>query len=330
MSISDVKIGRQGYIGLAIESVAGTPESAPSTYIPFTDYSVSDKHEPIADIASRASRLQDYDAVTGKKWGEGDIEMSLDATQVGYLLKLAFGTETVTAKSATPPVHDHNFYVTASGNAPKTATLWVGKGVDVKKYSNMAVDTFELDVSNEGLPSVKAGFIGGYPATSAAPAMTTVSGTLLTWKDLNVKFGSSLAAAGSATATKLTSFKVTMNNNVEPIYRAGSSEPDLIATKQCEVTGEFTVVLEDTTQLENYRNLSKQAIIATFTGANLGTGGYTEQVVFQFNKVFIEEAEIDTGIDDYYMFNVTFRAIWNKEEPGFVSSTVRNGKSTVY
>src|SRR3990167_11336048 len=113
-----IEIGRQGYLGLAIEDTAGTAESTPDIIVPFFENSLEEKHEPLMDISSRASRQMNYDAVVGKKWGEGSVKMYLDATNIGYLLKLAFGNEAKTVITAGPPtVDDHMFYATVSGNA---------------------------------------------------------------------------------------------------------------------------------------------------------------------------------------------------------------------
>ena len=323
------KIGRLSYLGLAIESVAGTPEATPDVFIPFTENSLRGHHEPLADIASRNSRVKDYGAVTGKKWGEGSVTMYLDSINAGYLMKMAFGAESRTQKNAAPPVHDHLLYPTVSGNAVVAATLWDYKGVDAEQYSYAAVDSVEIEVSNDGIATIQGNFMAKAPSTVTAPTLTTTSGTLYTWKDMTARFGSTVAAARVASATKLTNFKLSIANNVELNYKSGSAQPDTITYGPVEVTGSVTLFFEDAVQRDNYYNLTKQSLIVTLAGAGIAAG-YTEQIEFVLKKLHIEDMDMDTGLDDLFALTLNFRAEWDQDQAGYVEATLRNGKATDY
>jgi hypothetical protein len=325
-------IGRQGYVGLAIEATAGTPESAPTIFIPFTDNNLQEKHEPLADISSRASRVKDYDAVAGKKWGEGDLEMYLDATNTGYLLKLGLGNEVKTVVNASPAIHDHQFFVTASGNTPKSATMWVYRGAtpSVKQYAYSVVDSLELEVTTDDIATISASFMTGYPSKVSAPTLTTVSGTLLTWQTASVQFGATVNDALAAAATKLTNFKLTIANNVETHYRNGSGTPDVITFGEAEITGDYTLFLEDDVELDKYRDLTKNAMVITVTGASLG-GGYTESLKIVIARAYLEDHSPETKLDGMFALTQSFRAIQGTTlNPGYVDITLRNGKTSVY
>lgn len=324
-------IGRQGYLGIAIESVAGTAESTPSRFIPFTENTLQDKHEKLVDISSRASRVKDHDSVVGKKWSEGDIGVYMDSLDAGYLFKLAFGIEAVTQVGSST-AYDHLFTPTVSGNSPKTATLWNYRndGATVRQHAYSCVDQLEIEVTNEDLAIMTASVLGGYPSTVAAPTLSTTSGTIFTWKDLTVQFGTTYAAALAATATKVTSAKIELANNVETIYRSGSAEPDAFVLGELEVTGEYTLFFENDTELNAYRNNDKRCAVFTLNGASLG-GGNTEQVKIIIRRMFIEEAEMETDLDGVVAITQTFRAIQGAAtDPGFVEVVMRNQKTTAY
>lgn len=327
-----LEIGRQGYMGLALESVPGTPESSPSVFIPFTENSLQEKHEPLVDIASRAGRQKDFNAVDGKKWSEGDMAAYVDCNNIGYLLKIALGRETKTQLNASPPVHDHEFSLTASGNTPTSATLfnYRGAGPSVKRFPYMCIDVLELEISNEDIGIATASFIGGFPEKVSAPALTTTSGTLLTWKDMTVQFGDTVADALVATPTKVTNLKIEIANNVETHYRSGSDRPDAITVGEAEVTGEFTVFLENDVELDAYRNLTKRAMVVTLNGASLGSG-YSERVLIKAHRMFIEDHEPETDLDGVFAITQSFRIIQGTPlNPGWFDVTVRNGKSATY
>lgn len=324
-----LEIGRQGYLGLAIESTPGTPEGSPSVFIPFTENTLQDKHEPLLDISSRANRVKDHDAVTGKQWGEGDVAMYLDSINAGYMFKLALGNESKTAVNA--DVDDHLFYVTTSGNTPTTATLWNyrGAGPSVRQHSYGTVDTMEFEVTNEDIATLTCSFMSSYPSTVSAPTITTTSGTVFTWKDTTVAFGDTPNDALSATPTKLTNFKLTIANGVELQYRTGASTPSVINTGECEVTGEYTLFLEDDTEINRYRNLTKQAMVLTATGAGL-PGGTSERMRVTVKKFVIEDQGMAVDLGGVFALTQTFRALWNQDDPGFVDFELRNGKKTTY
>jgi hypothetical protein len=323
------KIGRLGFLGLAIEATAGTPEASVDIFVPYTENSLRGHHEPLADQSSRTSRIQKYGSVTGKKWGEGTVTMYLDSLNAGYMFKLAFGQEARAQKNANPPVHDHLFTPTVSGNAVTSATLWDNKGVDTEQYSYASVDVCELEITNDGIATLKTSFISKAPSTVSSPALTTTSGTLYTWKDMSLKLGSTVVEASSATATKVTNFKMTIANNVSTNYKSGSSSPDTITYGPCAVQGSYTLFFENVTERDAYYNLTKKSMRVELTGAGLGSG-YSESLVLIFKKITIVDIDMDTGLDDLFAITANFEAEWDQAQAGFVECTVRNGKATDY
>lgn len=323
------KIGRLGYLGLAVEATPGTPEATPDVFIPFTENSLRGHHEPLMDNSARTTRVKDFTSVTGKKWGEGDVTMYLDSINAGYLLKIAMGTEARTQKNATPPVHDHLLIPTVSGNNATSATLWDYKGVDVEQYAYAAIDSCEIEVTNDGIATIKASFMSKAPSSVTAPTITTTSGTLYTWKDMSAKFGATVALAQAATATKLTNFKLNIANNLELKYKSGSASPDEVDTKAVEVTGSFTLYFETVTDRDAYYNLTKRSMVVTLAGASLGSG-FAEQLQIVLKKITLEDIDMATGLDDMFAITGNFRAEWDQDQAGYAEITLRNGKATDY
>jgi hypothetical protein len=322
-------IGRQGYLGLAIEGTSGTPESSPSVYIPFTDNSLEVIAEKYMDVSSRASRVLNHDAIAGRNRTEGDIGMYLDATNSGYLFKLALGQEVKTQVSVSPAVDNHQFFVTASGNSPLTATLWNfrGTGPAVKQSSRMAVNTLELEVTNDGLATMTANFMGNESNNTSAPTLATTSGTILSWANGCLRFGDTVAEAIASAPTKITNFTMSINNNVELLYRCGSGNPDGVIANAVEVTGSYTLYFEDDTHLNYYVNNSKKAMVLTLEGANLG--GVNEQLQIAFDRVVLTEKTIETGQDTLFALQASYSAIQDTNKQ-LVVVNLQNGKTTVY
>lgn len=324
------KITRLGYLGLAIEATSGSAESTPDIFIPFIKNSLMGHHEPLMDISARASRVKNNSSITGKKWGEGTVQMYLDSNNSGYLLKMALGSEARTQKSASPPVHDHLMYPTVSGNGVTSATLWDYKGVDVEQYAYASVDVCEVEINTDGIATISASMMSKFPSSVSAPALTTPSGTIFTWKDTTVQFGDTVQGAEGSSAIKLTNMRFTISNNIELNYRSGSEQPDTITTKSLEVSGSYSLFFENVTDRDRYYNLTKKSMVVTLTGAGLGTGGYTEKLTLVFKKIVLTSASIDTGLDDLFAIKCDFEAEMDQAQAGFVEATLRNGKASDY
>lgn len=319
-----MKQGRQGYLGLGIETTPGTAVPA-TTHIPWMTNTIKAKHTPIEDIAARGSRVMDFSSTSGKKWSEGDVEVNVDSLQIGYLLKLATGTEATS--TPTSGVTDHLFYTTVSGNMPLTATLYNYQGVDVQQFPSMAVDKLEFDVK-DALMTAKASFKGFFP-TSGSDTNATVSGTLLSYASYSMQFGSSLVNAAAASTTAVTDLQVIINNNADTIFESGQGPTTRVFWKQLQVTGSYTRYFESQTDRDNYYNLNKQSVIVTASGIGL-PGNLYEKLVISLAKCAYTDQEITTGIEDFFAIKTTFTAEMDASQGKQYDILLRNYRGTAY
>lgn len=319
-----LKIGRQGYLGLGIESQAGTAVPA-TTAVPFVTNSLLGKHNPQEDIAARGSRAQNYTSIIGKQWSEGEVDVNLDLTNAGFFLKLALGNE-VLSNPATG-VYDHLFYTTVSGNNPLTATLYNYTGLDVQQFASMAVDKLDLDVKDTFMVA-KASFKGFFP-TSGAYSATTVSGSLVNFGKYNLKLGSTLALAEVATATPVTEFSLSINNNAEVVFESGKSTASRVFWKQFKVTGSFTKYFESVSERDSYLNLVKSSMILTASGVNL-VPGYNEELKINIAKMVYNDQSLATGLENYFAVKTNFTAEVDVTQGKQFDMTLRNTRDSVY
>lgn len=314
-----ITIGRLGYAGFGLEGTPGTPVAA-GVYLPYTDISMRGHHEPLEVQGATTSRNMDKDSVVGKKWSEGDLKIDLDVVNSGYLFKMALGNEVL----ATGTPNNHTFYATVSGNTPKTATVIFGRDTDVEQYSFVACDELSMEVS-DGLGTLSASMRGKFPTVGATQTVTTTSGTVFSFKDMAVQFGTTLTTATSASATELNEISLSVANNVEVIHRSGSADVSTIRTKGMKVSGSYTVFFDSETDKNAYYNLSKRAMIITFTG------NANEQLRIRIPRFRLSEGEISTGLEDFFVLKGSFVAE-DIVDSGCRLMDVRlqNDKSTVY
>jgi hypothetical protein len=317
-----IDIGRLGYIALAIEDTPFTGESTPDVFLNYSgDPTLRERHEPLPVEHSLARRELMANSFPGKKWGEGDVPIHFDIVKAGYLFKMALGDEVLA--TGTPNVH--TLYPTVSGNTPRTATLWYGRSSnDVQKFVGATIDTLEMTVA-DGLAGLTASFQSKAPAADSAPTLTTTSGTIFGFKDYTLKFGTTLANAAGQSATPANEFRLSIQNNIERLYRSGSNDVSTIRTKNLAVEGSYTLYFDSTTDRDAFMNLTKRALIATFTGNT------NESVALNIARIVLTEAEISTGLDDFFIIQGTFQAeLDTAQVPNLMNAVFSNGKATVY
>lgn len=317
-----ITIGRLGYFGLGLENTQGSAV-APSVFLPFTEVSMRGHHEPIEEIAANTSRHMDRTSVGGKKWSEGDVAMNLDTVNAGYLIKMAMGREQLS--TGTP--NRHTFFVTASSNAPTTGTVIYGRGdTDIEQYTSTAVDELNIEVSDE-LATMTASMMGFFPTNVAAQTATTTSGTVLAFKDYCVRFGTDLTTASGASATPISELTLTIANNLEVIHQSCDANPRTIRTKGARVSGSYSIFFENETDKNAYYALQKRAMHIKFGGIQ------NEELHFRIPRFRLNEGEVETGVDDFYMINCEFVAedwVDTGTATRLIDSLLYNGKSTVY
>lgn len=315
-----ITIGRLGYFGLGIES-AQDSQTAASVYLPFTDFSLRGHHEPIEEIASKTSRLMDRDSVKGKQWGEGDVNMNMDIVNSGYLFKMALGNEQLT--TGTP--NTHLFYTTVSGNTPKTATIQLGRDTDNEVYVGAALDDLTLQVSDK-LATLKASLKSHFPIADTQDTVVTTSGTILSFANYTLKFGSDLTAAAAAAATATNEWAMTLSNNVETLHRSGSNDVSTIRSKGFRASGNYTLYFDSVSERDAYYALNKRAMQVLFNG------NANETAKVRIGKFRLSEGEITTGLDDFFVIKCKWMAEDVVDALGTrqVDVILQNGKSTVY
>lgn len=316
-----ISIGRIGYFGLGIESTQDSAVAA-SVFLPFTDMSMRAHHEPIEEIASKTSRNMDRDSVKGKQWGEGDVELNLDMVNSGYLFKMALGNEVVV--TGTP--NSHTFFTTVSGNTPKTATVYLGRDTDNEQYVGAAVDELTVDVSDE-LAVMKASLMSHFPTSVASQTVTTTSGTVVSFANYGLRFGADLTTAASASATACNEWGISIANNLELIHRSGANDVSTIRTKGLRVSGNYTLYFDSVTERDAYYALSKRAMELKFSGIN------NEDLKFRVSRFRLDEGEISTGLDDFFIIKCNWVAedvLDTTTATRMFDVVLRNNKSTVY
>ena len=332
-----IKQGREPYVGIGLEGTPGTAVVA-EKYLPFVTCTIKGVQEPIADEAAKGVRDKNWGAIEGKKHGEGDIEIYVDAENAAYLLYAALGSVSTTAAAGETTVYEHTI-TRKSGNPPKTLTVIYNDTQDTRKYVYSAINTLELNVS-DGLASISANILSKFPSSGTATQAITEE-RILAFKDYTVKFGSgatgtlALVAAAASTAIPVSSFTLKINNNSVAQYLSGSNDVAQISMGELEIDGEYLLFFENTLNRVHYETMLSgaggtdlvRAMIVTFTGKAIGSAEY-EEIEIRIPNFYLKERTVDTAVSGFLTENPSFVATYDPTEAKTVQIKITNTEAS--
>lgn len=320
-----VHIGRKGWVGIALEGgIPGEGGDAPTKYIPYTAQTLHNVVDILDDEAAKGIRERAWGSTVARERGEGDITLLLDAENAPYLLFPTLGV--LNTRTVETGVYLHTMTRKAS-NPPRTFCLNINDTVGTRKYHYGTINTSEITFS-DGWVEMTCGILSKKPVVGAGTIGITEE-TVMAFKDAKIYFGATLVAAeanyaAGTNAMPLSAFRLTINNNAEAQYVAGSSSPRQISMGQFEVGGDYTLFFENTTE-QSYHEQSlgpQRAMVISFTGASIGATS-TEEICIKIPKFHLTDRGIDTAPAGFVTENPTFVADYDSTD-GSIEITVTN------
>lgn len=318
--------GRLGWVALSMETTPGAP-TQPVDYIPFLECSMEEKIDVLDDASARGTRdAHPENSQLGKQWGQGSLKVNLDAKLAGYLVKTAMGQDSVVNEGG--GVYTHTMTAVNTTNTPAAMSMIVSRAnTDKLLFPYSVINSLELAFS-DGFAELSASIMSRFPSTSVSGTLVTTSGFYYAFRHATIQVGSNITnAANSATPLKIRNFQVQINNNSEAQFVAGNREVDSYIHKSFEVKGSFVVAFEDTTQRDNFYNLTKQALIATFLGNGIGNN-MSEFVKLRFYKIRIDDNKIALPLNDYTSQTISFTAEYSSGDSATMDWVIRNTKAS--
>ncbi len=323
--MAKAEIGRRGFLGVALETTAGTRVD-PVKYLPYDTCTLRNVVEVLDDEAAKGIRERVWGSIAARERGEGDIEIKADVENLPYLLIPSLGARTTTTvNTASVTVYEH-VITRKDSNPPKTATFNFNDTVETREFTFGSVNTLELNFS-DGFIMAIAAIISKKPASGTGTVAITEE-TILAFKDAKIYFGSNITNAESdynadTNSKDLSAFVLTINNNSEAHYLSGSSDIDHVSMGQLEVGGNFTLFFEDSVERAAYENQTKRAMVISFKGANI-TGAFDEEILIKIPQFHISERSIDTAPAGFVTENPTFVAGYHTSSGHSIEVTIRN------
>lgn len=326
--------GTQVVIGLGIESYAAPGTAvAEAIFLPWTDFSVQGVSEKALFNSARGLRNMASNSMIRRKYSQGSFSVIPDVKNMPYLLSLALGS--ISSSSVADSAYTHTFTVNNTNATPRTATLTIKEGgVQTVQYLNCVCNSLNFEVS-DGYAKATAEIIGQFPGTDTISESFS-SETEFAYHQMSAKFGTSLTAAASNSATPLKSFTLNINNNVllDEAFLSGSNgiTSGNLVMGRLQVTGSYSLHFSDTTELAKYQANTKNAMIVTFEGSLIGASS-KETVQFKLGRLVLTAPPQEYNIDGLIVLNQEFEVEYeatDKEVTAVVINAINNASTHAY
>ena len=281
-------VGRRGALGFAKEASRAVAV-APTYWLPYESLDFDDKVEKQIQ-QSAFGTIADSDAnYNVNKYAEGSFTAHLEDKAIGLILSNVIGTAPTSAGSTN---YTHTYPYT---NTNQHQSLSIGlKTPNENKIMPLAmIEEFKITVEPNGFAMVECSVMsrGGKDWATLTPAYNALGNKFL-HQHLSFKVASNVAGLATASALSLKSLTFTIKKNVLKEYVAGTLAPEDLLNQDMAVTGEFTLVNDDTVWRNYFLDGSYKAIEIRFT---YGASNY---LYFQLPYCSFNSWELDGGLSD--------------------------------
>ena len=325
--------GRQFNIGIAKETVRGTPVAA-AYWLQYETLTIDDeikvaKNEANMGVIEKGIG-QDITSIESK----GTINGNITDLSFGLLLKSIMGTDTPTVVETT--ANDHKFTVLQTAQHPSlTVSVYEpnsNSGTSGYAYPLSVIDELEMTFEVGKYSKFKANFMGNKGANLAADTVSYVSENLFRPQDGVFKLATNLAGLGAASAINITKAVVTLKQNSEADIVIGNTSPVDRLNKEFEVSGSLELKYFDRSMIDTYL-LADLAQAASFTfinaGVTIGASSHP-QFVIRLAKVKFESVARKVDLKGIVTQTVKFNAFYSLSDTEMLDITLRNTLATGY
>lgn len=316
-------IGRQISVGLGKESSRGVAV-APSAWLRHLSLSFQNKVEKMVNESAMGVVEKNNDAVRVKEWAEGDIELKIQDLSFGHVLLMALGSVSTAANSdSSGLVYDHTFTVSQS-TALQSYTLAVKETNADRRYPLAVANNLVVESESGQYAKATLGVVSKR-GISASNTTAYTDENEFSSAHATVKFASDEASLGSASAVDVKVVRLELNNNAEPYFALGSTEPNEITAGERELTGEMTLRYTDQTFENLFTSDTKQAVQLELKNTDVTIGTSANPAVrFVMPRVTVTEWERSTDLGGIVEQTVGFTAEFDTSTSKMLSVVLTN------
>ncbi len=320
-------IGRLLQFGIAKETVRGTPESAASYWIPFSELDFNEKFNLVEDDQSRGIIEDTVGQSKVKEWAEGSMKAPIADKHFPLILYSILGTlGTADNADSDASVKDHTITV-AQSSQHQALSLFVDDPLAAQdyKHGNGAISSLEIHYELNRFLDYTLGLKAKKGATATLTPSSTSENRFLP-QHLTFKLASSYSGLGAASAMNIRSLTLKIEHNLEDDDVLGSAAPADFLNKQFSIEG----TLEATWNNESDFKTSALATTAKAMRIDLVNSDVTigsaahPQIRIDLAKVIFKEITRPIKINDIVRQTLSFKAHYSLSDSLMISALATN------
>lgn len=243
--VTPAYVGARKEIALTKETTRGTAESHSSgDWQPHSEFDFGPKTEVVVDDAGRGrieSRSQSH---VIHEWSDGSIPIYITNENTVAISELIFGGDA----SGSGTSGDPYAWTLTNTNEHQAYTVHVYDPVKgYLQYPLGMADTVEMEFIHDDYVMVTLGMIAGKEESGSGSSAYSTTEDIFRPEHITIKIADTYAGLGGASAIALQSLNLSINKNVVPFWKLGSTEPDNIINQRIEVSGDFETLYSDNT-----------------------------------------------------------------------------------
>ncbi len=320
-------IGRLLQFGIAKETVRGTPESAASYWIPFSELDFNEKFSLVEDDQSRGIIEDTVGQSKTKEWAEGSLKAPIADKHFPLILYSILGSlSTGDNADSDASIKDHTITV-AQSSQHQALSLFVDDPLAAQdyKHGNGAISSLEIHYELNRFLDYSLGLKAKKGATATLTPSATTENRFLP-QHLTFKLASSYSGLGAASAMSIRSLNLKIEHNLEDDDVLGSASPADFLNKQFSIEG----TLEATWNNESDYKTAALATTAKAMRIDLVNSDVTigsaahPQIRIDLAKVIFKEITRPIKINDIVRQTVAFKAHYSLSDSLMISALATN------
>lgn len=317
-------IGKQIQIGVAVESTRGTAKTSANYWLPTDDSELEERFQNAIDSQTYGVIEDNLGQTRVKNWMEGQIVMPLTGTSAAVLFYSLFGTSTAVLHAGETTIFDNTMNVLQTAQH-KSLTFFVHDPIPTANgatadytHANGVVSKIEIDYSLGNWVMLTASIralAGSAAAVAFVPSI--VSEPRFVPQYLTFKVASTASGLTAASAIKIKSAKITIDENLEDDDVLGQVAPRDFLNKEFMIEGTIEAIWQNETDfkasaLANTPKAMRLDLVNS--DVTMGVASTNPQVRLDLAKVYFTEFSRPIQIKEIVYQTIKFKAAYSPSD----------------
>ncbi len=327
-------IGKLLQVGIAVEATRGTARSAASYWLPTDDWSLEEMYSNVTNNQAFGIIEDNIGFVRTKNWSEGQLSIPLTGTTAAVLLYSLFGSASAVLHAGETRIFDNTISI-AENIQHKSLTVFVHDPIPTAagatadySYANAMVSKVSIDYSLGNWVTMIADIraqAGSAAAVVFSPSITPDSRYVPQY--MTFKVASTYSGLGAASAIKIKTAKITIDESIEDDDVLGSTSPRDFLNKEFKIEGTIEAIWQNESDFKTAALANTaQAMRLDLVNSDVTEGSAATNPEFRLDlaKVFFTEFSRPIKIKDVVYQTVKFNASYSVSDGFMARALVTN------